>query len=358
MSLALRRSWPGRRGWIALAVVAIVLAVATALMVRAGVQHGLTTPAQDQLSQTQAQAAVVALPPPDQLRPLTPQEAMAANRQRASAARPDQAAPAFKPKFVDGTDRLRALDCLTQAVYYEAATEPLEGREAVAQVILNRVHHPAFPNSVCGVVYQGSERPTGCQFTFTCDGALHRTPVGSLWNQARKVAVAALAGKVFAPVGHATHYHADYVLPYWADSLDKEVQIGRHIFYRLKNGLGSPRAFSQGYRGREQLPLTATDLEVAAKAAESAAGLASEPSFDEALTVVPPPAGPKPPPILADLAHGHLVLDDDGAESRLISGNTKPLPTSSMDCQTHSPNQVRSRPMDNRSGHQTDAACP
>ena len=162
------------------------------------------------------------------------------------------AAAAFKLK-ADAVSRDRALECLTQAVYYEAASEGADGGRAVAQVVLNRMRHPAYPSTVCGVVYQGSERPIGCQFTFTCDGSLARMPVQSLWKQSQKIAEQALAGKVFAPVGHATHYHADYVLPYWADSLDKSIQIGRHIFYRLKSGLGASSAFRQRYGGVEPL---------------------------------------------------------------------------------------------------------
>jgi hypothetical protein len=117
------------------------------------------------------------------------------------------------------------------------------------------MRHPGYPASVCGVVYQGADRTTGCQFTFTCDGSLLRTPVAALWTRSQKIAEEALAGRVFAPVGHATHYHADYVLPYWADSLDKTVQIGRHIFYRLPKALGDSRSFFQRYAGAEpQLP--------------------------------------------------------------------------------------------------------
>jgi spore germination cell wall hydrolase CwlJ-like protein len=107
----------------------------------------------------------------------------------------------------------RALTCLTQAVYYEAASEGVDGGRAVAQVVLNRMRHPGYPASVCGVVYQGADRPTGCQFTFTCDGSLLRAPVQALWARSRKIAEEALKGRVFATVGHATHYHADYVLP-------------------------------------------------------------------------------------------------------------------------------------------------
>jgi spore germination cell wall hydrolase CwlJ-like protein len=86
--------------------------------------------------------------------------------------------------------------------------------------VLNRMRHPGYPASICGVVYQGADRTTGCQFTFTCDGSLLRTPLASLWARSRKIAEDALSGRVYAPIGHATHYHADYVLPYWADSLD------------------------------------------------------------------------------------------------------------------------------------------
>jgi spore germination cell wall hydrolase CwlJ-like protein len=74
---------------------------------------------------------------------------------------------------------------MTQAVYYEAAYEPLQGRRAVAQVVLNRVRHPAFPNSVCGVVYQGSNQRV-CQFSFTCDGSLNRKPSAAAWPQPKR----------------------------------------------------------------------------------------------------------------------------------------------------------------------------
>ncbi|QNG49031.1 cell wall hydrolase [Sphingobium yanoikuyae] len=147
----------------------------------------------------------------------------------------------------------RSLDCLTAAVYYEAGNEPLDGQRAVAQVVLNRVRHPAYPHSVCGVVFQGAERPTGCQFTFACDGALAREPVPPLWARAREVASAALGGYVHAPVGWATHYHANYVVPYWAASLSKVAALGTHIFYRWQGGWGEAKAFSAPYSGQENL---------------------------------------------------------------------------------------------------------
>lgn len=147
-----------------------------------------------------------------------------------------------------------ALKCLTQAIYYEAAVEPLEGRRAVAQVVLNRMRHPAYPKSVCGVVYQGAERTTGCQFSFTCDGSLLRQPMAGPWRQARDIAKAALAGYVEKSVGTATHYHADYVLPKWAFNLAKIEQLGRHIFYRFHGGWGRSSALMGRYSGVEAIP--------------------------------------------------------------------------------------------------------
>ena len=147
-----------------------------------------------------------------------------------------------------------ALKCLTQAVYYEAAVEPIAGRRAVAQVVLNRVLHPAYPKSVCGVVYQGAQRHTGCQFSFTCDGALLRGAMAAPWREAKAVAVAALAGYVDPSVGTATFYHADYVLPKWAYQLGKITQIGRHIFYRFNGNAGMTSAFNGRYSGIERIP--------------------------------------------------------------------------------------------------------
>jgi hypothetical protein len=146
-----------------------------------------------------------------------------------------------------------ALKCLTQAIYYEAATEPLEGKKAVAQVVLNRVKHPAYPNSVCGVVYQGVDRPV-CQFSFTCDGSLLRAPMASHWEVSRKVAAAALGGYVEDSVGSATHYHADYVVPRWAYTLGKIDQLGRHIFYRFKGNAGEASFLSARWSGHESVP--------------------------------------------------------------------------------------------------------
>ena len=148
-------------------------------------------------------------------------------------------------------DSVRALNCLSQAIYYEAAREPVRGQQAVAQVVLNRVRHPAYPKSVCGVVYQGAARPTGCQFTFTCDGSLRFPPQPEIWRQVQAVAKRALGGYVDREVGSATHYHAQYVSPYWAPTLVKMTQIGQHIFYRWTGPWGEPPAFTGRYGGGE-----------------------------------------------------------------------------------------------------------
>lgn len=161
--------------------------------------------------------------------------------------------PAARPLVAGGseTDRSRALACLAQAIYYEAASESDAGQRAVAQVVLNRVAHPTYPNTICGVVYQGSHRRTGCQFTFTCDGSLARKPSTFGWNRARAVANLALAGSVYAPVGLATHYHTVQVHPYWAPHLKRVAAIGAHIFYRWNGAAGLPAAFRSAYLGGE-----------------------------------------------------------------------------------------------------------
>jgi len=165
----------------------------------------------------------------------------------------DTLGPAARAMVVGGQDFGRAVECLTAAIYYEAASEPDDGQRAVAQVVLNRVAHPSFPKTVCGVVYQGSERPTGCQFTFACDGALLRQRSAYFWERARQVARAALAGYVYRPVGLATHYHTFAVHPAWDDAMTFIGQIGAHRFYRFVGPAGIPAAFRFAYAGGEPM---------------------------------------------------------------------------------------------------------
>ncbi|WP_420145241.1 cell wall hydrolase [Sphingobium sp.] len=165
-----------------------------------------------------------------------------------------KSAPAMIFRGITGLDSYRALHCLTSAIYYEAANEPDDGQRAVAQVVLNRVRSPLYPNTVCGVVYQGSERTDyKCQFTFSCDGAMARLPAAAAWVRARRVAERALAGDVYAPVGLATHYHTLAVRPDWSSSLQAVAVIGAHIFYRSPGFNGTPAAFRIPYLGREPI---------------------------------------------------------------------------------------------------------
>lgn len=226
----------------------------------------LSTPTLTGVAAAEPDKAVPA-PPPLLIRKIAPTDALMVNGKIPVSAGPNPAAPPFSVAGLDQATRTRALECLTSTIYYEAGQESADGQRAVAQVVLNRARHPAFPSSVCGVVYQGSTRATGCQFTFTCDGSLQRRPDSAGWVRARKIAEAALNGAVFGSVGLATHYHANYVVPYWAPTLAKNAVIGAHLFYRWAGGWGKPAAFIQRYARREP---NAAGLRTAALAALAA----------------------------------------------------------------------------------------
>lgn len=166
---------------------------------------------------------------PVAVRPLSAAEARASNAAVPIEARGRIRAAPFR--FTGGpAAREQAVDCLATAAIYEAGDSG-RGQRAVMQVVLNRVRAPGFPKTVCGVVYQGYARTTGCQFSFTCDGSFQRRAVHSGWGAARLAARRALAGRVDAGVGRATHYHADWIVPYWRGSLTKVAQVGTHLFY-------------------------------------------------------------------------------------------------------------------------------
>jgi spore germination cell wall hydrolase CwlJ-like protein len=127
--------------------------------------------------------------------------------------------------------------CLAVGIYFEARGESLKGQAAVAQVILNRVRNPTYPNSVCGVVYQNDSWRNRCQFSFACDGIRDRIESPNHWRIAKDIAMAVTAGKIFIPeVGSSTHYHATYVAPRWAHAMKKMKKIGLHVFYRTYGG--------------------------------------------------------------------------------------------------------------------------
>jgi len=197
-----------------------------------------------------------------------------------TAARPFLWGPA------NAIDRARAMQCLTAAIYYEANGESIDGQRAVAQVVLNRARHPAFPGTVCGVVYQGVER-AHCQFSFVCDGALSRAPAVSGWARAARIAASALSGGVFAPVGLATHYHSFAVAPPWNRAMVMTDMVGAHLFHRWKGYWGTAAAMNRAYRGGEVLP----SLPVAGGTPVDT----SEMPVANALPVPPPPAAAASP---------------------------------------------------------------
>ena len=158
-------------------------------------------------------------------------------------------APAFAFKAHTTNDS----DCLAQAVYYEARGEGDDGMRAVAQVILNRVRHPAFPKTICGVVYQGAMQQTGCQFSFACDGALARPVEAWAWRRAKAVADAALAGYVMKAVGTATHFHTLSVDPRWAGNMVKIATVGGHTFYQFQ-GRGALIRSADGVQPSTDVP--------------------------------------------------------------------------------------------------------
>src|SRR5438067_371326 len=270
-------------------------------------------------------------PPPMLIRQLAPEQALQVNQQIPVAQGPNPAAQPFA--FKGSADaRKQALECLASAVYYEAGSQDDDGERAVAQVVLNRVRHPAFPASVCGVVYEGSTRPTGCQFTFTCDGSLYRQPESAGWKRAYGIAQAALSGSVYAPVGYATHYHANYVVPYWASTLAKNAVVGAHIFYRWAGGWGQPAAFTEAYAGRESnaIALRNAALAVVHTSAVTAQGSVAEAIKDipgaEALKLSPSERGDKRVAIRFNLAARKAsdeVNHEDYAKKFAASDNLK-----------------------------------
>ena len=160
----------------------------------------------------------------------------------------------FDPVSLKQADTLAAEhQCLSEAVYYEARSETTSGQLAVAEVVANRMRDHRYPNSICDVVYQGATRTTGCQFTFTCDGAMALKPRGERWEKAQAVAAQVIMDVHEPRTGAATHYHATYVDPVWNSGLVRTEKIGLHIFYRFPRGRewADARARLDARRARE-----------------------------------------------------------------------------------------------------------
>lgn len=241
-ALPLRRDWSA---WLflLLAVLAIVVVL----------QLSSTSPATLVRHRAAAPPALPAQVIPEVLpmefTPITSDDAKAAN----------ELVPLVKSDFItarpftypgNAENRDRARDCLAAAMIYEAGDDGKDQR-AVGQVIINRVRHPAFPKSICAVVFQGSERRTGCQFTFTCDGALNRRYSDAAWKRAQATADTMLSGSVDRQVGLATHYHTNWVLPYWSGSLEKIAVVDTHLFFRWPGYWGTLGAFRGAVKGSD-----------------------------------------------------------------------------------------------------------
>ncbi len=144
---------------------------------------------------------------------------------------------------IGALDGARDLDCLTEAVYYEARGESDKGQAAVAQVVLNRVRHPAFPKTICAVVFQGAGAvKSDCQFSFVCDGSMRAARDDEAWDKAQRVAARALSGARLADIGAATHFHVSGLADQWGEGLIRVTQVGMHVFYRFGHARAAPQA--------------------------------------------------------------------------------------------------------------------
>lgn len=254
--------------WIVIALIAVLAMAVPIAIVQIMPRNVVDEPILAEMKRPKRVVPKAELPPvePVRLIELPMDKARRFNATIPFSTAPNPAARGFR---VTGSpaDQARAIDCLAAATWYEAGDDPV-GQRAVAQVILNRMRHPAFPNSICGVVFQGQERRTGCQFTFTCDGAMRRTPSPAAWTRAQTIAREALNGAVFARVGHSTHYHTDWVVPYWSSSLDKVAEVNTHLFFRWTGWWGTPPAFRRSYAGAEPIIAKLSSLSDAHRTAD------------------------------------------------------------------------------------------
>jgi spore germination cell wall hydrolase CwlJ-like protein len=204
----------------------------------------------------------------------------------------------------------RQLDCLTQAVYFEARGETPRGQAAVAQVVMNRVKNPSFPKTVCGVVFQGAATH-GCQFSFACDGSMRHGREAGAWDRARRIAERALTGRVLADIGAATHFHTTAVQPDWGPQMLRVAQVGLHVFYRFNPHAPATRPDMEQRAVFVSLPmapggnlrLATAMLEKAADATVAAGGLAPADSKVAAAKPADPPAPAAKPPEAPNVLH-------------------------------------------------------
>lgn len=190
----------------------------------AAVDPSLTTPALDAIEGLAGSGAPT---------PLSMSEKLA-------YARADLPATVFDGSITDKKGKKvsdKELWCMATAIYFEARGESYRGQVGVGQVVMNRVAHKLYPNTICGVVYQNQSKRNACQFSFACDGIPERVTEQKAWDQAMQIAKDVISGKEYlAEVGYSTHYHATYVYPHWAPRMKKNTKIGMHVFYQFKRG--------------------------------------------------------------------------------------------------------------------------
>lgn len=275
-----------------LLVVATVIAAALGLERTRGGKVALSAPPLDQLPGLPVQAPVLGTEPA-----IDADDARARNAGDPFFSGTVAPAPPFRfsgsPQDFD-----RARECLALAALAEAGGADM-GQRAVQQVVLNRVRHPAFAKTVCGVVFEGADRQTGCQFSFTCDGSLARRYSDEAWAEARQRADEALRGAVFKPVGNATHYHTDWVYPAWSSHLVKLAQVDTHLFFRWPGFWGTPAAMRIGYRGGEP-------------------GLITPEAGGRAAVAAPLPSFAPLPPDTPKVAGGRVAVRDPSGRGNFI----------------------------------------
>ena len=278
-------------------LVSALIAVAVAAVLAIFLYAAFHRPAEPQLAAPKLAALPAQATDAPVLAPvsvLAPADALARNAADPFATAPLTPATPFRFGG-SGEDRARATQCLALAALAEAGDDD-QGQRAVMQVVLNRVRHPAFARTVCGVVFQGSERATGCQFSFTCDGSLARRYGEAAWSAARLRAGEALGGRVYPAVGNATHYHTDWVYPWWSPKLVKLAQVDTHLFFRWPGYWGSAAAARMAYRGGEPaIAALVADAEPGAPPvavnAEAAAAARLVPKGSGASVIVRDPSG-------------------------------------------------------------------
>ena len=231
-------------------------------------------------------------------------------------------------RFHGALEGSRELDCLTQAVYYEARGETPSGQAAVAQVVLNRARNAAFPKTVCGVVFQRAGAKRVCQFSFACDGSTQRAREAGAWRRAQTIAARALDGAVMAEVGAATHFHTTNVAPKWGPRLHRVAQVGMHVFYRFGGRAGAPAAFSSEVQFASNEDVADTEISATFRAASAVLPAATDTveggMGGPAVASTEPASAPSAPPVATPLVATPLVASATVAKPVSGKSETKP----------------------------------